>query len=196
MEKHCRNFDACQLWRNVMRLPDMFNCSDLLEIIQYKVFTKNYEVPLYGSSNMWFNYHTWTCTRSLITFIGMCLCIRDIFSSLCHSSFHALCFYWYCISKHHIIISEVWYTIILFKLPLLVFHIDIATYLHSKGIYVHTLYKYQISNVFQCTRFPTDSNRWPAGSQRVVYLGSRWCFSTAWDFKSEELNFQDSRNKL
>ena len=58
------------IWRNtagilsvptidhVMKLPDMFNCSDLFEIIQYKVFTKNYEVPLYGSNNMWFNYHT------------------------------------------------------------------------------------------------------------------------------------------
>ena len=31
MEKHCRKFDAWQLWRNVMKWPDLFNCSDLLE---------------------------------------------------------------------------------------------------------------------------------------------------------------------
>lgn len=77
-------------------------------------------------------YDHWSHSKECVYVNSIC----DIFSSLFHSSFHAGCFDWYCISKRHIIISEVWYTIILFKLPLLVFHIDIATYLHSKGIYV------------------------------------------------------------
>ena len=41
-----------------MLIPWRVSVLIFFEIIQYKVFTKNYEVPLYGSNNMWFNYHT------------------------------------------------------------------------------------------------------------------------------------------